>query len=201
MDLPILDAGRSTAEMRWLACREKHCCRGPVVVPTGADVWRIARSLGVPPTAFLRFFESREGRRDAFALDQSARRFRLMLARRPGREAPERRPCTFLLKTRSGARRCALGSARPLVCRSFAAELLEGVLVARRDPGCRCGPWTLADLDAVADRALVERRQADAARYVALVEAWNGLAVAGEPAGFERFCEFLLAAYDAEPPA
>src|SRR5436190_9552256 len=117
----------SRKEAIWLACKAKSCCYTPLVVPTGRDVWRIARVLETPPTSFLLYFPTPYARRDAFVLDGSGQEFRVALGKAPSRRktAP---PCIFLLRTRSGHHRCGLGDLRPLVCRAFPADVADGVL-------------------------------------------------------------------------
>jgi hypothetical protein len=186
-------------EALWLACRRKRCCHG-VVAPSGHDVWCIARALDLPPASFLAFFESPAPRRDAFALDGSARRFRLALARRPGRRTTSAAPCAFLLRTRGGDHRCGLGALRPTACRAFPAELAGGVLCLREDAGCSCRRWALADVDVAEETALVELRQAEGEEYCGVVARWNArVATAPEGSVFDvaSYCAFLLDAYDA----
>ena len=187
-------------EALWLTCQPKTCCYATVVVPSGRDVWRIARTLDAPPWSFLVYFRSPQPRRDAFLLDPAGPPLRLALAKRPGRRTKTPPPCTFLLRARDGVHRCGLGALRPLVCRTFPAELADGVLCL--DPGltCTCRRWALADVDLAEERALLAIRQAEAEEYWAVVADWNAR-VAAAPAGgcpdFFDYCAFLLAAYDA----
>ena len=186
-------------EALWLACRRKSCCHG-VVTPTGRDVWRIARALDLPPASFLVFFETTAPRRDAFVLDRTARRFRLALARRPGRRPASPAPCAFLLRTRGGHHRCGLGALRPAACRAFPAELAGGVLCLRDDADCSCRRWALADVDVGEETALVEGRQAEGEEYCGVVARWNERAAAAPDGGdfdVADFCAFVLDAYDA----
>ncbi len=189
-------------EVLWLSCKEKVCCIVPTVVPTGYDVWRIARALDVPPWSFLIYFRTLVPARDAFALDATGPQFRLALAKQGGFIArrPKRPPCIFLLRLRDGSRRCGLGDLRPLVCRSFPAEVQRGVVTLRQDGGCTCRHWTLADVEIEEERALVERRQVEAERYCAVVAEWNARVAAAPPgAGFDflDYCRYLMETYDA----
>jgi hypothetical protein len=183
--------------MAWLACDEKSCCHNSVVIPTGRDVWRIARTLDTPVRSFLMYFPSTGPRRDAFLLDRSGSSYRIALGRGAGRRQPP--PCIFLLRTRSRQHRCGLGELRPLVCRALPAELAGGVLTLTNDGRCTCRTWVLADVDITEETALVEARQRDAEEYCAVVARWNAR-VAGAPAGttisFEEYCAYLIESYD-----
>lgn len=185
-------------ETIWLACKAKTCCHTAFVVPTGRDVWRIARTLDAPPLTFLLYFPSPQPRRDAFVLDHSGREFRIMLGKQASRrkQAP---PCIFLLRTRTGHHRCGLGDLRPQVCRAFPANLVDGVLCLRNDGTCACRTWALADVDIAEETALVEARQRDGDEYCAIVAQWNAAVAAGPPdtsRTFGDFCTYLLEAYD-----
>jgi Fe-S-cluster containining protein len=190
----------SRKEQLWLACRQKTCCSAPLVIPTGRDVWRIARALDAPPWSFLIYFQSREPRRDAFCLDASGRTFRVALAKQPSRRHRLPPPCIFLVKTRDGAHRCGLGELRPSVCRAFPVEMVDGVVCLRPDSGCTCRRWTLGEVDVAEERELVLARQAAAEEYCGVVARWNArVAEAGPEARFDflDYCRFLLEAYDA----
>jgi Fe-S-cluster containining protein len=189
----------SRKEAIWLACKAKSCCYTPVVVPTGRDVWRIARVLETPLPSFLLYFPTPRPRRDAFALDHSGQDFRIALGKAPSRRksAP---PCIFLLRTRGGHHRCGLGDLRPLVCRAFPADLMDGVLSLSNDGRCVCHTWALAEVDIDQETALVEARQRDAEEYCAIVARWNarvGAAPDGASFTFVDYCDFLLETYDA----
>jgi Fe-S-cluster containining protein len=187
-------------EAIWLACKAKRCCYEAIVVPTGRDVWRIARALDAAPWSFLVYFRTPAPARDAFVLDRSEPPFRLALAKQPSRRTKSAPPCVFLLHTRDGAHRCGLGDLRPLVCRSFPSEVVDGVLSVRNDGGCTCRRWALADVDIAEERALVEARQDDAEEYCGIVAGWNAR-VAAAPDGarfdFLDYCAFLMERYDA----
>ncbi|MGH2461830.1 MAG: YkgJ family cysteine cluster protein [Chloroflexota bacterium] len=189
----------SRKEEIWLACKAKTCCYVATVIPTGRDVWRIARALDAPPRTFLRAFESPTRRRDAFALDGSERRFRLALAKQPSRRRKAPAPCIFLMKTNAGQHRCGLGGLRPMSCRAFPSELSAGGIVGVNGLGCTCRDWNLTDVDVDVERGLVETRLADADEYAEVVARWNDL-VCAEPDGhafdFPSYCAYLLAAYD-----
>jgi Fe-S-cluster containining protein len=185
-------------ETIWLACKAKSCCYTPAVVPTGRDVWRIARALDTPPWSFLRYFPTARPRRDAFALDQSGQQFRLALGKAPSRRKTAL-PCIFLLRTRNGHHRCGLGDLRPLVCRAFPADVVDGVLSLSNAGQCVCRTWALADVDIAEETALVEARQRGAEEYCAIVARWNARVAAAPPDTtftFADYCDFLLETYD-----
>lgn len=190
-------------EATWLACAAKSCCHANVV-PTGRDVWRIARALDAPPWSFLLYFEAREACDDGFALDASDRRYRLVLRKQEGVEAKPP-PCVYLTATRHGEHRCGLGELRPAVCRSFPAELVGGVLCMTNDHGCTCRTWTMVDTDVSEARAAVLRRDAERAEYAGVVARWNArvaLLPPGAELDFFAYCDYLIDAYDeigAEP--
>ena len=187
-------------EALWLGCKQKTCCYLPFVVPTGRDIWRIARSLQTPPWSFLICFPTPQPRRDAFLLDQSGRQFRVVLAKGPSRRKTLPPPCIFLLRTRDGHHRCGLGDLRPRVCQAFPSELVDGVLCLQPDSGCTCRTWALADVDLAEETALVTARQADAEDYCAVVARWNARVAAGPAEAsftFPDYCNYLLETYDA----
>jgi hypothetical protein len=181
-----------------MACRQKACCH-TTIVPTGRDVWRIARGLGVPPQSFLSYFESTVARRDAFQLDWSERRFCLALVHQQAQRTATAPPCIFLLRTRQRHHRCALGPLRPLLCQSYPSQVVDGILYLRPD-NCTCRSWNLADLDMARERALVSARQDEAEEYCWVVAQWNARvqnAVDGAQTDFGAYCAFLLQTYDA----
>jgi Fe-S-cluster containining protein len=192
-----MEPARSLRETLFLGCRTKRCCSYYTVFPTGHDVWRIATALQVPPWTFTSAVAAEDGAADAFALDDSGRRHRLALARREA-SADGLAACTFLVRLRDGTARCGLGDLRPGPCRSFPAVLVDGMVFARNDGGCRCRAWTIADCDVEADRALLERHEAEQETYRRVVANWNDYAT-GKPAGagleHRDFCRYLLDMY------
>jgi Fe-S-cluster containining protein len=186
-------------DLLWLGCGPKTCCYTAVVIPTGLDVWRIARGLDVPPWAFMVYFETPVFRRDAFALDRSPRRFRLALGKNPEIRQGAQQGCTFLLRTRTGEHRCGLGERRPMGCRVFPLELSDGVVGIQAHHGCSCRAWSLADVDTSGERALLEQRLAESEAYCETVARWNAeFAATPEegPRSFVDYCEYLLDVYD-----
>lgn len=186
----------------WLACKEKTCCYTPFVIPTGRDVWRIARTLDTPPWAFLVYFAAPAPRRDSFILDHGQQPFRLALGKQVSRRRKAPPPCVFLLRTRNGYHRCGLGDLRPGVCQAFPSNLSDGILCVSAQSGCSCRVWNLSDVDIAEETALVKARQADSEEYCAVVGQWNERVLAAPPGAtftFFNFCDFLLTAYDALP--
>jgi Fe-S-cluster containining protein len=185
-------------EATWLACKDKTCCYTSYVLPTGRDIWRIARALDTPPWTFAGYFDPPAPRPDAFQFQAGGPRYRLMLAKQPGWDQPPPAPCMFLLRTRRGHHRCGLGALRPLVCRSFPAALASGVLYLQQDGGCTCRTWSLPDVDIADEQALIAAREAEFSEYCAVVARWNAqVNAAPAPFDFMDYCDFLLAAYDA----
>jgi Fe-S-cluster containining protein len=186
----------TTREATWLACEAKSCCHA-AVVPTGRDVWRIARALEVPPWSFVRYFPVPDAADDAFALAETAQRHRLVLAKQESEQKPA--PCAFLTSTRHGYRRCGLGDLRPAHCRAFPADLVGGVLCMRNDLGCTCRVWTMVDVEVAEARAAVLQRDVEMQEYRSVVARWNArvaLAVPGQESDFLAYCDFLIDAYD-----
>lgn len=186
-------------EAIWLACKSKRCCYTAIVVPSGRDVWRIARALDTPAWAFLKYFPSAGNRPDAFYLPGSETGFRLALAKGPTRATRSPAPCTFLMRTRGGYHRCGLGALRPMACRTFPSEILDGVVCVRNDGGCTCRDWSLADVDLSEEAALIAARQDEAREYHAIVARWNDRVESAEPGetfDFPAYCAFLLETYD-----
>jgi len=188
-------------EAIWLSCAQKTCCYA-AVIPTGQDVWRIARALGTPPPSFLVYFQTPQPRRDAFLLDRSGRSFRIALSK--GKKARPTRtnkpaPCIFLVRLRRGQHRCGLGDLRPNVCRTFPSEVVDGVVCIRPDHGCTCREWTLTDVDLSEEMDILDERQAGAEAYCQLVASWNARILSSPDDvdhDFTSFCAYLMAAYD-----
>ncbi len=167
---------------RWLRCAEKRCCVESTVHVTARDVATIARTISVPPWEFTFAEDASRGADDGFALDASARRYRLALRRTffPG-EAPH---CTFLLRFASGAARCGLGDTRPGSCRVFP--------LAGRGGACTCAIASVARNDP-ADLVVLANVDADRNAYARIVAMWNAF-VAQSDAAFELrdYCRFVL---------
>jgi hypothetical protein len=183
----------------WLACKAKTCCYTAFVVPSGRDVWRISRALDAPPWTYLVYFSAPRPRRDAFRLDQSGRRYCLLFAKQASRRTKTPKPCIFLMRSRDGVHRCGLGDLRPLGCKVFPAELVDGVVCVQSTTGCTCRPWALTDMEIAEELPLLDARQREAEEYFAVVADWNAR-VATAPAGasftFVDYCRHVLTSYD-----
>lgn len=169
------------------------------MVPSGRDIWRIARALQTPAWAFLRYLPIPQERPDAFKLEPAGPAYRAVLAKQPSRRRKTPAPCIFLMRTRTGDHRCGLGGLRPQVCRAFPSDLIDGILCVPNDGTCTCRFWTLADVDLAEETARVEQRQAEAIEYHAIVARWNARVeggLEGDRPNFFTFCQFLLDAYE-----
>jgi Fe-S-cluster containining protein len=196
MSVPVV----SRKESLWLSCKRKDCCHAGFVIPTGRDVWRIARALETPPWSFAMYFATAQARRDAFALDQSEKRYRIALGKRKPIRAKAPPPCIFLLRTRQGHHRCGLGDLRPSVCKSILTAERDGILYVENDAGCTCRDWSIVDVDVEDERSLLHTRQDDGDHYCAVVADWNKrveTAPSEQRFDFFQYCTYLLDTYDA----
>jgi Fe-S-cluster containining protein len=192
-------AACSTMEDRvehWLACREKSCCSYFLVYVTGDDAARIARSLAVPPWQITAAIEADASFPDAFALARGMR-YRLALVRTqfPGEAQPE---CEFLVHAADGAARCGLGEGRPMPCRSFPAQLVDGEVRYALE-GCTCD-WSDVAIEADRDTALLRAEVHARERYAVVVAQWNAYVDTLErtvDVTHRDFCRFLMDAYPA----
>ncbi len=185
---------QSTQETLWLTCAAKRCCTLRTVVVTGADIARIATTLDVPPESFLRMVPAASGE-EGFALDGSAQRFHMALARRSGKSTTT--GCLFLIHVDDTVARCGLGSLRPRACQAFPATGSEHVVNISTDALCSCRTWTIANLDRGRARALLGRWNHEQERYHQLVRDWNAQ-VQAQGKGrftFSDFCRYVLDAY------
>jgi len=176
-----------------LRCREKTCCTYYAVYLTGDEIVRVARTLDAPPWAFTIAVPS-EASPDAFALDHSALRYRAALTKLP--DGTDRERCIFLLRLSDGTARCGLGDSRPTPCRTFPVELHDGAVRVSAE-GCTCRTWSLEDIDAEADRALLQDDACARDVYAGFVGNWNAYVAATEIESFSYpdFCRFLLDQY------
>jgi hypothetical protein len=188
----------SLKESLWLSCREKHCCYSSVVIPTGHDIWRIARQVGLPPTSFLVYFKVQTIHPDCFKLDHSGQLFRLAFEKRAIDEIRPG-PCVFLNQTLNGSHICSLGELRPLVCKSFPVELHDNLVVISPECDCTCRRWSLCDINLREERERLQRLSEGANEYHSIVAKWNRL-VSETPsslsADFAQYCSYLIQTYD-----
>jgi hypothetical protein len=185
----------SPKELLWLTCAEKRCCHATVVYPTGADIYRIATTLAVPPWHFTVASPADVSDDNAFALDKSGARYRAALAKAPGSH-PEPRPCTFLIRAADDAARCGLGDLRPGPCKSFPSSLVDGE-VRLAHGVCSCREWSLADVDQRIEKELLLQELRDRRAYADVVASWNAFVASDECEQFEYadFCRYMLDAY------
>lgn len=172
---------------RWLRCAEKRCCVESTVYVTARDVATIARTISVPPWEFAYADVAPIDADDGFALDATARRYRLALRRTssPGEAAH----CTFLLRFATGAARCGLGETRPASCRVFP--------LAGGEDACTCA-IARAPRDDPGDLAALAALGADRDAYARIVTMWNAFVVRSDTAFVLRdYCRFVLDAENA----
>jgi len=170
------------------------------VAPTGRDLWRLAETLDVPIWAFTVYTDAPADAADAFALDTSDRRFRVVLAKRPDEELGEQEsaPCVFLWRLRDGHAQCGLGGLRPMVCQTYPSILQDGLLCMGESSGCSCHAWALSHLDGEQETRLLERLAGERAEYAAVLRAWNARIAqtfVGRAPDYVEFCDYLTAAY------
>ncbi len=162
---------------------------------TGADIWRIASSLQVPPASFLRAVPCEDG--TGFALDTTTRRWHAALARNNSKERTT--ACAFLMQLDATAR-CGLGELRPRSCQLFPVTQTHA-LISIHDQGlCSCRSWSLGDLDLSHERLLLERIAAEQQRYADVIGGWNALvaqAKQGSQFTLTHFGDHLIKVYDA----
>ncbi len=188
----------STKELLWLGCRDKTCCHGTKVIVTGADLFRIVTALDIAPWDAVVYAEAPPKAPDGFLLSRGGPRYQLVLAKR-GRVGRRGAPCAFLWKLADGHAQCGLGELRPLVCRSYPATIIDGMLAAS-SPACTCRQWSVADLDGDADRHRLDAMLMEAAEYATVVDEWNA-AVPDPPEAhtFAAFCDHVVGAYRLRP--
>jgi Fe-S-cluster containining protein len=187
----------SHKEELWLQCRDKACCWNRTVYPTGADVQRIAKSIFVSPWHFTVALRADGEAPDAFALDHSAKRYRMALAKGGPPQHGGPTPCTFLIRTPDGTERCGLGDLRPATCHSFPCSLVDGKIRLANDM-CTCRTWTADDIDVEGEAALLRAQVTAQETYHRIVASWNErVRTSPDPERFELedFGRYLLDAY------
>lgn len=185
---------RPLHEALWLSCAVKRCCSLRTVLPTGADICRIATQLQVPPESFLRAIPAPESATNAFILDSTRQPLYAALARRSQKA---RADCIFLMQLGERAARCGLGALRPLSCQAFPAVGAPGMLSVDEDQICTCRTWSLADLDRPHVSALLRQATHEQRQYEAVIASWNALvddAPANTRFSFGDFCRYVVAA-------
>lgn len=177
------------AELLWQHCAAKRCCCARTVLPTGADIWRIANALQVPPESFLRPLAAPAAH--GFALDPAQPLIYPALARRAQRSASA--ACVFLLQFGDQASRCGISALRPLPCQAFPAVAVAGQVGVDAAPGCTCRAWSLAEIDRERASALLRQEAEERERYHEAMHAWNAaVALTKRRSTFSQVCQYVL---------
>lgn len=185
---------RPAHELLWLCCAAKRCCSVRTVLPTGADIWRIATALDVPPQSFLRPVAAQSAVEGAFLLGPERQPFHAALARRVVKSRPA--ACVFLVQLGEHAARCGLDGLRPLPCHAFPAVGDGQIVRVSDEQPCSCRTWALADLDRPHIAAVLHQEQGEREAYHEVIRAWNArIAEHAAPCSFADFCDYLLDAY------
>ncbi len=189
----LLAAEPRLAEILWQHCAAKRCCCTRTVLPTGADIWRIATTLQVSPESFLR--PSPAPSAHGFALDQAQPLVFPALARRA--LSSQHAPCVFLLQLGDQASRCGINPIRPLPCQSFPAVSLAGKFDVDAAHGCTCRSWSLAEIDRERASALLRQEAEERERYHEVMRAWNAaVALTKRRYTFGNVCRYVLEMYE-----
>ena len=194
MEKTLLTPEPHLAEILWQHCAVKRCCCVRTVLPTGADIWRIATDLRVSPESFLRPVPAPSAH--GFALDHAQPLIYPALARRT--LSSQSAPCVFLLQFGDQASRCGINNLRPLPCQSFPAVGVAGQIDVDTAPGCTCRSWSLAEIDREYASALLQQEAEERERYHEAMRAWNGaVALTKRRYTFSNVCQYVLEAYEA----
>jgi Fe-S-cluster containining protein len=192
------------------ACPACTCCFGMRAEVTGFDVVRLVDALGVDAIALVEASPDPVTTETSFYLDTAGDAFIAVLRRRAD---PFR--CSLLVgPLGDGAYRCGVYAHRPLVCRAYPFELVDGAIGLRSPVRCPAGAWTAGP---EADRAhrpelRLHTLESDVQRW--LVRTWNWhVLTAADPAtvtfedhlawvlGLVRPCADLLAPVTADQAA
>jgi Fe-S-cluster containining protein len=139
---------------------------------TGYDAWVIAKGMRLAPEQFLAVVRPREPGNRAFALDASAARYDIALAKAPART--KEKPCVFWLSMPGGIGRCGIYALRPFVCQTYPATLGENGAVRRReDVLCADNAWRDGTLEHPFWRERVLRMYVEFDIYTFFVARWN----------------------------
>lgn len=182
------------AEILWQHCATKRCCCVRTVLPTGADIWRIATTLQVSAEQFLRPIPAPSAH--GFALSHGQPLIYPALAQHT--VSTQSTPCVFLLQFGGQASRCGIGDLRPLLCRSFPALSVAGQIAIDTATGCTCRPWGLAEIDRTFAAAVLRQEAADRAHYYAVMRGWNtAVALTKQRYTFADACRYVMEVYAA----
>jgi Fe-S-cluster containining protein len=181
-------------ELLWLACKEKRCCSAYLVPLTGIDVWRISRTMQIPPYAFT-FYTDALPEADGFALDTSDKRYELVLARHRD-PIGDRSTCVFLWRLPDGHAQCGLGHQRPNVCQTYPFTLVDGILCVDDCNECTCRTWGLSQIDSKKVKQQLQTQQQERETYREILNSWNERVQAdGRGRSYLEFCDYLVSAY------
>lgn len=187
---------------------EAPCCRAYHIGISAWDAFRIARGVVVPMTDFCALGWRETAEADyRIVLDGCApsneRRFHALALRKvPDPDPRFRSRCPFLVSAGPFGR-CGIYEHRPLVCRTYPARVVHGV-VALDAGGRYCPPagWNLVDIDLGRARRTWAVYEAQRAIDDRLIEAWNASVLASGEArsaeDFLRFIEAVLMAVEGE---
>jgi Fe-S-cluster containining protein len=156
-------------------------------------VWRISQTLELPPWGFTRYTDAQSSAELSFALDQSERRYKIVLAKQAGDAA-----CVFLWRTPNGHAQCGLGDLRPMACKVYPATLIDGILCVGESAGCTCRVWALAHFDLEEEERQMRSAEHERAEYALIVRRWNDLVQRGaadRQFSYIEFCNYLLNVY------
>lgn len=187
--------------MYWLTCASKTCCSNSWVPLTGRDVYRIAATLGLPPSSFTLYAEVSASRPFGFALDKTEVRNNLYLSKRVPQEGEKPRqdmPCTFLMHLPGGRALCGLDALRPMICHTYPYMLDEEGKLEPMNGGCSCRVWKLSDTDRLHELGLQAKKKAEEDEYEQVIAEWNRRVAAypsEHPHSFESYLDYLITAY------
>lgn len=182
------------AEILWQHCAAKHCCCVRSVLPTGADIVRIATALQVSPERFLHPIPTPSAH--GFVLAHGQPLVYPALARRI--RSSQATTCVFLLQFGDQASRCGINALRPLVCQSFPAVNVAGQVEVDPAHSCMCRTWSLAEIDRERVSTLLRQQAEERERYHEVMGAWNAVvALTKQRYTFSNVCQYMLEAYEA----
>lgn len=179
---------------------EAPCCRAYHIGISAWDAFRLARGLVVPLADFcvLSWRETPEADYrillDGSVPPEQRRYHALSLRKVPDPDPNYRLRCPFLVSVGAFGR-CGAYEHRPLVCRTYPARVVHGVVTL--DAGGRyCPPagWHIADVDLVRARRRWDVYETQRELDRRLIDAWNAAVIAsGAPRSAEDFLGFVEA--------
>lgn len=173
------------------SCHQRTCCYHYRVTLTGYDVWRVSKSLNIPPSQFAVYIAAEPDNSTAFVLDLSGERYELALAKRTEQQCFG--ACIFLIHLNDGSHRCGLGDLRPSQCHSYPAYVRDGLVrVMNDEEGC-WRTWSLSNIDIEQEREWSEQYEQAKSQYAQVVSRWNERVWSNSNRGynFNDFCDYL----------